>query len=203
MESVSTLVHLFRSRGILGDFTCVFVPCIYCVKIFIGKSNPYIGSNGSMYFVAFKLIGYPVFHTASKIFIIPGLVPSRYFLWTFFICLQLGVATCVPELPLLGTSSGILCSFFYVDIQSLAIPDEGLKFHEGIYHLVIQFCLNEWDTHTPPAWVLLRTSGTQYSVQYKLVLTLEVPRGYVSLNNILFTFEARALCPCSSYRHLP
>lgn len=99
MESIATLVHLFRSRGNLGDFICVFVPCIYCVQIVIGKSNPYIGLNDSMYFVAFKGIGYPVSHTAFQLFIIPGLVPSRYFLWTFFICLQLGVATCVPELP--------------------------------------------------------------------------------------------------------
>lgn len=93
--------------------------------------------------------------------------------------------------------------FDYVDIQSLAIPDQGFKFHEGIYHFVIQFCLNEWDTHRDPACVLLSTSGTQYSGQYKVVLTLEVPRGYyVSLDNIL-TFEGRALCSCSSRRHLP
>lgn len=51
----------------------------------------------------------------------------------------------------------------YVDIQSLAVADVGLKFHEGLYHLVIQFCLDEWDTHRNPVCVLLSTSGTQYS----------------------------------------
>lgn len=51
----------------------------------------------------------------------------------------------------------------YVDIQSLAVADVWFKFHEGIYHLVIQFCLDEWDIHRDPTCVLLSTSGTQYS----------------------------------------